>query len=197
MFRLLFFSAAALWIRFWSKAWMRLFCCSVPRSARINGRPDLWMHRGTLALGERVAMTSIPGIYEPGMNISRCMFSSTREGVIEIGDDSCMAGTVIVAHKRVTIGKRVMIGGGTRILDTNFHPIDVIPRRYVPLTEGKPVTIEDDVWVCLDVIILPGVTIGHGSVIGSKSVVTDDIPPMVLAAGIPARIVRPIASAAS
>lgn len=171
---------------------MRLFGCRVPRSARINGRPNLWLHKGKLILGERVAMTSIPSIYEPGMGFSRCMFSTSRDGVIEIGDDSCMAGAVIVAHKRVTIGKRVMIGGGVRILDTDYHPTDTVPRRYAPEPEPRPIVIEDDVMLCVDVLVLPGVTIGRGSVIGAKSVVTSDIPPMVVAAGAPARVVREI-----
>ncbi|MDE6437442.1 MAG: hypothetical protein K2K69_08055, partial [Muribaculaceae bacterium] len=48
------------------------------------------------------------------------------------------------------------------------------------------------VWVCGDVKILPGVTIGSGAVIGAGSVVTHDVPPMVLAAGNPCRVIRPI-----
>jgi acetyltransferase-like isoleucine patch superfamily enzyme len=52
----------------------------------------------------------------------------------------------------------------------------------------KPIVIEDDVWIAARVNIIAGVTIGHGSVIAAGSVVTRDIPPMVIAAGVPAAV---------
>jgi acetyltransferase-like isoleucine patch superfamily enzyme len=192
MIRSLIFGVGATVLRAWGKFWMRLWGCTIASSARINGRPNLWMHRGTLIIGERVAIGSVPGIYDPGTPFPRSMFSTSPTGRIEIGEDSCMAGAVIVSHASVTIGKRVMIGGGTRILDTDFHPMDVVERRYAPLTPGSPIVIEDDVWIGLDVLVCKGVRIGRGSVIGAKSIVTSDIPPMTFAAGAPAKVIRPI-----
>ncbi len=186
------FAVVTPFMRFWGKLWMRLWGCTVPASARINGRPLLWMHRGRLVIGERVAISSVSAIYEPGQTFSRCMFSTTPDGLIEIGDDSHLSGVVISAHKSVTIGKRVMIGGGTRILDSQYHPIDTLPRIPSTAPEARPIVIEDDVWLSLDVLVLPGVRIGRGSVIGARSVVTSDIPPMVVAAGIPAKVIRPV-----
>lgn len=56
--------------------------------------------------------------------------------------------------------------------------------------EEKSVVIEDDVWIGSRVTILPGVTVGTGSVIGASSVVTKDIPPYSIACGNPAKIVK-------
>ena len=56
----------------------------------------------------------------------------------------------------------------------------------------KPVVIESDVWICTGAIILPGITIGHNSIVGAGSVVTKDIPPNVLAFGSPCRVIREI-----
>ena len=56
----------------------------------------------------------------------------------------------------------------------------------------KSVVIEDDVWIASRVSILPGVTVGKGSVIAAGAVVTKDVPPSSLVGGIPARIIRTI-----
>ncbi len=58
------------------------------------------------------------------------------------------------------------------------------------MTETKPVTIEDDVWIGTRVIILPGLTIGRGSILGAGTVVTKDIPPFSVVVGNPGRIVK-------
>ena len=64
--------------------------------------------------------------------------------------------------------------------------------RHSGYEYGIPITIGDAVWIGGGCVILPGVTIGDNTVIGAGSVVTKDIPPMVLAAGNPCRVVRPI-----
>ena len=56
--------------------------------------------------------------------------------------------------------------------------------------DGRPITIEDNVWLGARVIVLGGVTIGADSCIGAGSVVVDDIPPRSLAVGVPARVIR-------
>ena len=71
------------------------------------------------------------------------------------------------------------------------HPIDAKQRRdYLEI--AKPITIGDDVWIGSGVNIVPGVTIGSGTIIGAGSTVTKDIPPGVIAAGSPCRVLRPI-----
>lgn len=59
-----------------------------------------------------------------------------------------------------------------------------------PLTSKGSVVIEDNVWIGQNAVILSGVTIGHGSIIGTNSVVSGDIPPDSVAAGSPARVIK-------
>lgn len=90
----------------------------------------------------------------------------------------------------ITIGNGVMIAPNVTIAVTG-HPLHHEKRRYGAMY-AFPVTIGDNVWICAGAIILPGVTIGAGSVIGAGFVVTGDIPPGVLAFGNPCKSVRPI-----
>lgn len=93
----------------------------------------------------------------------------------------------------VTIGNQVLIGPKCGLYTTN-HSIDPTERAANAIT-AKPITIEDNVWLCGSVCVVGGVTIGRGSVIGAGSVVTKNIPPMVVAAGNPCRIIRKITEA--
>lgn len=91
---------------------------------------------------------------------------------------------------KVTIGKNVFMGPSIHIYAVN-HPVDPTLRR-TGIEIGQDVTIEDDVWLGGCVVVLPGVTIGHGSTIGAGSVVTKDIPCNSVAVGNPAKVVKTI-----
>jgi maltose O-acetyltransferase len=97
-------------------------------------------------------------------------------------------GAVILDVGRVTIGADVQIGPNVQLL-TPTHPLDPQVRRS-GLEAAEPITIEDNVWLGGGVIVCPGVTIGRDTVVGAGAVVTNDLPPGVLAVGNPARIVR-------
>lgn len=112
--------------------------------------------------------------------------------VLTIGDFVFInSGTSICAQQSVTIGNNVAIGNLTLIMDTDFHAVD--DHRKPP--KCAPVSIADNVWIGARVTILKGVTIGDGAVIAAGAVVTRDIPPRVIAAGVPARVIREIPAA--
>ena len=96
---------------------------------------------------------------------------------------------VVLDVCRVTVGNHTLFGPAVQIY-TATHPLDAGLRRSREL--GKPVEIGDDVWVGGGAIILPGVRIGSRSVIGAGSVVTQDVPEGVLAAGNPCRVIRSV-----
>ena len=100
---------------------------------------------------------------------------------------------VILDCASVTVGDNVFIAPNVGIY-TAGHPLDA-QRRNAGLEYAKPVNIGNNVWIGADVSILPGVTIGDDSVIGAGSVVNRSIPPGVLAAGNPCRVIRPITDA--
>lgn len=87
----------------------------------------------------------------------------------------------------VTIGDDVLIGPNT-IVTTVGHPISPEGRRQ-RLGVCRPVTIGNDVWIGGNCTILPGVTIGDGAVVGAGAVVTHDVPPRTVVAGVPARVI--------
>ncbi|WP_086933103.1 sugar O-acetyltransferase [Agarilytica rhodophyticola] len=89
----------------------------------------------------------------------------------------------------VAIGDNVMLGPNVMI-STATHPLNPIERKTTEY--GTPIHIGDDVWIGGNAAVLPGVTIGNGSVIGASSVVTKDIPEGVLAFGNPCRVIRSI-----
>ena len=96
-----------------------------------------------------------------------------------------------MARSVITIGKRVLIGAGACIWDTDFHPLDPILRQQHATRGAKfaPITIEDEVFIGARSLILKGVSIGRGAVIGAGSVVTKNVDAGEIVAGNPARII--------
>ena len=88
----------------------------------------------------------------------------------------------------ITIGEDCQIGPNVQLL-TPTHPLEPQLRRD-KLEAAQPITIGDNVWIGGGALILPGITVGENSVIGAGAVVTRDVPPNVVAAGNPARVVR-------
>ncbi|MBK07112.1 MAG: hypothetical protein CL920_16495 [Deltaproteobacteria bacterium] len=135
-----------------------------------------------------------------------CKLRALGQGQINVGNFCTFGSVQVYARSNITIGNYVLFSFGVYIQDYDPHPVDPVERRKdilnvhgvlpkeesspAPLPEAKPIHIEDDVWIGANVTILKGVTIGRGSVIGAGSVVTKDIPPMSIAAGNPARVVR-------
>lgn len=113
---------------------------------------------------------------------------------IEVGDNF-FANTnfVVLDGAKVKIGDNVFIAPNVGIY-TAGHPLDA-EQRNEGLEYAFPVTIEDDVWIGGHVCIMPGVTIGKGTVVGAGSVVTKDLPANSLAVGNPCRVLREITEA--
>jgi maltose O-acetyltransferase len=93
--------------------------------------------------------------------------------------------------QEVSIGDDVVMGPDVVIMTVGheYKSVD-IPVNQQGATVRKPVSIGRDVWIGTRVIILPGVHIGDGCVIGAGSVVTKSLPPMSVAVGIPAKVIR-------
>lgn len=101
--------------------------------------------------------------------------------------------TTIAVGNKVVIGNNVRIAGRAFLAGYPGHPLNAIDRANgLPETDAQvgDIIIEDDVWLATGVSVMAGVTIGKGSIIAASSVVTKDIPAGVLAAGVPAKIVR-------
>ncbi len=95
-------------------------------------------------------------------------------------------GCVVLDCEAVEIGARVKLGPAVQLLAVS-HPLDAT-QRALGLEYGEPISIGDDVWIGGGAIVLGGVAIGDRAVVGAGSVVTRDVPPDVVVAGNPARI---------
>ena len=101
---------------------------------------------------------------------------------------SANTGSVIVVGKHISLGHDVMMGRNIVIYDSDFHSIPGSDGN--PVNYSKDVTIEDHVWLCTGCVIMPGVTIGKGSVVAANALVINDIPPYSLAGGSPAKVIK-------
>ena len=104
---------------------------------------------------------------------------------------------------KVIIGNHCNFGPNVTLV-TPLHPMlpeersgIVCEDEQVRFCYAKPIVIGDDCWFGANVVVCPGVTIGYGCVIGAGSVVTKDIPDRTFAAGVPAKVIRPITNADS
>lgn len=88
----------------------------------------------------------------------------------------------------ITIGNGVFIGPKVNLITLNHDP----EPENRSATYGRPIVIEDRVWIGIGSTILPGVKVGYGAIVGAGSVVTKDVPAMTVVAGNPARIIRKI-----
>jgi maltose O-acetyltransferase len=88
----------------------------------------------------------------------------------------------------VEIGNRVMIASHVAISSLT-HDHSRQSMRHSPVVQKK-IVIEDDVWIGAGAVILPGITLGHGAVVGAGAVVTKDVPPYSIVVGNPARILK-------
>lgn len=131
------------------------------------------------------------------------MFDAGPCARVSVGEFTLMNGTRLICDAEISIGSYCLISWNTVIMDSRRLPADRaerraelerlaqhIPRRANAAAPARPVRIADKVWIGFDSCILPGVTVGEGSVVGARSVVVEDVPPYCVAVGNPARIIR-------
>jgi galactoside O-acetyltransferase len=123
---------------------------------------------------------------------NNCYFNASG-GSIEAGDWVAFNNGVHLNAScggSIKIGKKCPIGPGVVMRTANHRFDDVTKFIQDQGHECKDIIIEDDCWISANVIIVGGVTIGRGSVIGAGAVVTKNIPPFSVAAGVPAIVIK-------
>jgi maltose O-acetyltransferase len=111
---------------------------------------------------------------------------------VSIGDNSSILSfTVLFGSGKITIGRDVLIASHCSIFSIT-HRADALERGLLfrKTRLMAPVEIGDNVWIGTGARILPGVSIGANSIVGAGSVVTTSIPSGVVAAGVPAKVLR-------
>ncbi len=157
-------------------------------------RADVRLH-GMTFLGRRVELTAPAGagrlVVGPWCWLGDDVALRAHGGRVTLGPKVVVgSGTTVNAYLDVTIGEGTLIADGVHITDFD-HRTD---RLDLPIKDQgivtSPVRIAEDVWIGRGVTVLRGVDVGRGSVIGAHAVVTRDVPPYSVVAGVPARVVR-------
>jgi acetyltransferase-like isoleucine patch superfamily enzyme len=150
---------------------------------------------------------------DPGLTLGeaagaydRATFVVGLRGRVNIGAYTILNGAYLVCNERISVGDHCLLAWGSVLTDTWPSRASSLPvsvrreilraaandpaRRLPPFTEPREVVLEDNVWVGFDAVVLPGVRLGRGSVVGCKTVVSEDVPPYAVVVGSPARVVR-------
>jgi acetyltransferase-like isoleucine patch superfamily enzyme len=153
------------------------------RAARLTGRITLRgrphvVNDGTMSFGDRVRLDS---------SIATLELVTLAGGHLEVGNNVFINhGSSIVSSAHVKIGDDCLIGTHVMVMDCDFHRVE--DKAWD--TTGRPIVIEDRVWLGNHSIVLKGVTVGHDAVVAAGAVVTKDVTPRTVVAGNPARVVR-------
>jgi acetyltransferase-like isoleucine patch superfamily enzyme len=160
------------------------------RKVRCFGIPIIQRHpTATISIGSQCTFCSAEWANSIGIN-RRCIIAAGRKAEILIGDDCGFSGTAIAASDSIRIGNRVLCGANCTIVDTDRHPIAADARANHEPAGTEPIVIEDDVFLGMNVVVLKGCRIGKGTVVAANSVVTRSLPAHVVAAGMPAKVLK-------
>jgi acetyltransferase-like isoleucine patch superfamily enzyme len=174
-------------VRRFGHQWRSLVAYPVDLLARLVGR----LHGRWLAVEARRTRAQLGRV---GTNVSisaGCVFHPPSN--VEMGDDVYVGPGCwfMTTEAKIRIGSGVIFGPQVGIITGN-HNIGVMDKRMFDVTEKRPfddenVTIGDDVWIGFRATILKGVNVGNGSVIAAGAVVTRDVAPYDVVAGVPAK----------
>jgi acetyltransferase-like isoleucine patch superfamily enzyme len=131
------------------------------------------------------------------------MFDVGPRGTVTLGDFALVHGARIICDQAVEIGDHALTSWNVVLMDTYRWPRDRAarrralerasarwPREASPEAPARPIAIGPNTWIGFEACILPGVTVGAGSIVGARSVVLEDVEPYTVVAGNPARFLR-------
>ncbi|WP_400263718.1 acyltransferase [Lacticaseibacillus paracasei] len=177
----------------WFKVIMRLNKVNFGNHMTLKGIPVIFNKKGaTLKIGNDVTVKSsflsnLVGLYSRSIIVTRI-----PGAVITIGNRVGMSGVVVYARKEITIGDDTLIGGNTKIIDNDFHPIDMEARiNNDPRKIGtRPIHIGKNCFIGCNVLILKGTELGDGCIVGAGAVVSGKFPKNSIIVGNPAKIIK-------
>lgn len=139
-------------------------------------------------------LSNLVGLYSRTIIVTRA-----DNAEIDIGDNVGISGATIYARKKITIGENTCIGGNCKILDNDFHPIEVEKRNKLladknggdsSLVPAKDINIGKNCFIGCNSIILKGTVLGDGCVVGAGAVVSGEFEANSVICGNPARVIK-------
>lgn len=177
--------AVTRWHTFWARWAAHWWGVRLGPGCAFIGLPRFRRHpRSRITIGAHCEFRSSHVSNLIGVN-HPCTVSTLREGAeIDIGPGCGFSGIAIASAARIVLGENVRCGANTLIADTDWHMDD--PRTG----PDAPVTIANGVWLGVNVTVLKGVTIGENTLVAAGSLVTESLPPNVVAGGVPAKVLK-------
>jgi acetyltransferase-like isoleucine patch superfamily enzyme len=163
-----------------------LFAWAKVRSPGLAGARGVWIDRSARIGSTRAA----PVRLGPDTMISVGALLHSFGGSITIGARGLVgAYSVVYGHGGLVIGDNVLIAHHVTIIPANHRVHDLARPINVQGDEVEPITIESDVWIGANAVILAGVTVGTGAVVAAGAVVDKDVAPFTVVGGVPARAI--------
>lgn len=184
----------------WFKILMKITKVKYGKNLLLKGAPVIFNKSGAnLTIGDNVTVKSsflsnLIGLYSRTIIVTRAPGAE-----IIIGNNVGISGATIYARSRIEIGENTCIGGNTKILDNDFHPIEVEARNRLlndhnggdsELVPSKPIKIGKNCFIGCNSIILKGTVLGAGCVVGAGAVVSGKFEDNCVIAGNPARVIK-------
>lgn len=172
---------------------MKLNKVKFGKNLNLYGVPVIFKKKGSeLNIGENCTIKSSFLSNLVGLSQRTIIVTRTDKAKINIGNNVGISGATIYARKGISIGDSTLIGANVKILDNDFHPIEVEARNLdVKEKIGtREVVIGSDCFIGCNSLILKGSKIGDRSVVGAGSVVAGEFPDSVVIAGNPARVIK-------
>lgn len=184
----------------WFKILMKMTKVEYGKNLFLKGIPVIFNKGGAkIKFGDNVTVKSsflsnLVGLYSRTIIVTRA-----PKAVIEIGDNVGISGSTIYARKGIYIGENTCIGGNCKILDNDFHPINMEDRIRLlqdihggdsNLIPSREIHIGKNCFLGCNSIILKGTVLGDGCVVGAGAVVTGKFEDNCVIAGNPAKIIK-------
>ena len=186
----------------WYKLVMKATKVKYGKGLLLKGAPVIFNKKGAeLTIGDNVTIKSsflsnLVGLYSKTIIVTRA-----PGAYIRIGNNVGMSGVTIYARKGIEIGENTAIGGNTKILDNDFHPIEAETRNKLlmdknggdsDLVPAKPIKIGRNCFIGCNAIILKGTELGDGCVVGAGAVVSGKFEANSVIAGNPAKVIKKV-----
>jgi len=176
-------------IRLFGALWCRMRGAELAASALVHGLPRVSCKPGGRIVLEDGATLNCTLWSNPLNDGRRTVLFAGPGACIRLCQDAGISSARLIAYRGILIGRGSLIGAGSLLCDSDMHEV---PLGCGAPVRSAPIVIGSNVFIGAGSTILKGVTIGDGAVIGARSVVCSDIPSGVLAAGNPAKVIRPL-----
>ena len=176
----------------WFKLVMKATKVEYGKKLELRGMPIIFNKGGKLKIGDNVTINSsflsnLVGLYSRTIIVTR-----TPDAEISVGSNVGISGATIYARNKIEIGDNTLIGGNAKILDNDFHPIDIEARIADDKSQiaSRPIKIGKNCFIGCNSIILKGTELGDGCVVGAGAVVSGRFEDNCVIAGNPGKVIK-------